>query len=144
MGFQFNWLLKDKVVFVKASGHIQDEDVQWLDKNSLTLLDTAQDNNKLHYIFDNSGVTQQAKVTVVMRMRTPHHKNVGWVVQYGAKTTAMNFLMSTIAQIFRFPQRSAHNLDEALKILQDADHDLPDLRALINERGVVESEIEFS
>src|SRR5688572_12816191 len=127
------WLLEGRIIYSVMEGEITLADIQRYDDTLIEMMLSAT--GITHNIVDIRGITRQANLKDIMRIKAIHHPNSkGWGITIGAMDNGLaRMLTSIIMSLAKARYRDMKNMEEALKFLQDKDISLPDLKPLVDK-----------
>lgn len=128
-----DWLIANKVVYVKFWGDVSVEEIgeAFAKSNTLSL---ASENTPVHFLHSWGDVkTFPRKLHELRRLTTTvkgDSRRIGWVVAYGTENRLMRFLGDVFFQMFRVRFRMFLYEQEAIAFLRYIDPILPDFPEL--------------
>jgi hypothetical protein len=122
------WLIADKVVYVKFWGDVDVAEISVAFYRS-NALSQESNNPPIHFLHDWSAVTSFPKKLHELYRLTKDVKGdsrlVGWVVVFGTENILMRFLGDVFFQLFKVRFKMFQNEDNAIAFLRGVDTTLP-------------------
>jgi len=130
MPFETRWYLRNKVLYVKAIGAIQDIELQALDEEINNMLDSAT-SAKVHFLYDPSEQTAPPRLQALGAMTSPHHPRYGWFVMCSDQNKAVNLAGTYYSNNANLRNQFFSNMEDTLNFLCEVD---PEVAALLAEQ----------
>ena len=125
MPYEASWLVEGRIVMIVGSGNLSKTDIDRMDADMLAYLEDS-DAERVHFIFDASGMVKLPGLSVMSEMRAPKHPAMGWNIVAGDLNRLTRFLVATVARFNRVRFRTFDSVDEAIDFLWNADTTLPE------------------
>lgn len=129
MPVEINWYSPQRVIFVRYTGNISADEMQYLAQNALAMLESAPPDIMLvHSLYDFSALEKMPlNLKLASDTAAPAYSNprMGWVAAYGLGNVYVKYLAQMVGQMFKLRYRFFDTQEEAVQFLQSVDMTLP-------------------
>jgi hypothetical protein len=127
MPFDVSWYLEKRVLYVRVSGIIRDDEIKPFDDVMLRYIEQGE-GQLVHAISDFRAAEKMPAIrTMVRKLSFPSHPQFGWTAFFGFRSPILIMTLSVVPQVFKARFRHLSSLDQALNFLPQVDDTLPDL-----------------
>ncbi len=126
MPYNVEWLMKDRIFEIHASGVVTLEEMEAYSSTIISMLEQSP-YPLIHAIADDAHVESFPRLALFSKIPWLRHPKMGWLVSYGIDQPVARFVGHTAGQITRLRLRLVKDYDEAIEFLQYVDVTLPDL-----------------
>jgi hypothetical protein len=123
MPFETSWCLPNKVIYVKATGAIQDIELEALDDEINQMLDSATADT-VHFLYDPSEQTSPPRLQALGAMTSPRHPRYGWFVMCADQNKAINLAGTYYSSNANLRNRFFSNMEDTLAFLCEIDREV--------------------
>jgi hypothetical protein len=128
------WVLEQRVLFVRVEGHIIGEELIRLDDDVLTHMDQAGATGPVHFVEDVRGMTNAPPLLVSLNLKLIRDPRLGWSISIGAvQNPWIRLVYQSLVVATGIHWRDASSLEQALEYLNRIDPTLPDLTGWISK-----------
>jgi len=128
------WLIPQRLVFVRFTGHLTVEDIGQALEMSMDFVDNSTGEHPIHFLHDWTGLenfpTSIGMIRQSTRRKLKDRSKLGWVIAYGSNQRILRFVSDLTFQVFKIRFRMVDTEAEAVQLLQQIDPTLPSLPAI--------------
>ena len=127
MPFEVSWYLEKRVLYVRVSGIIRDDEMKPFDDVMISYIEQGE-GQLVHALSDFRDAEKMPSIrTMVRKLSFPGHPRFGWTAFFGFRNPILIMTLSVVPQVFGARFRHLNTLDQALHFLPQVDNNLPDL-----------------
>lgn len=125
MPLEVNWAVENRVVLVKAIGHVTEIELDAYDEIVVSYLEQS-DAHLIHLVLEATHLaTMPMKPHFYTELGWATHPKLGWVIPVNLQNKAFRFLVSVVSQLLKNRLRMEDSTEEAIAFLHDIDPTIP-------------------
>lgn len=129
MPYELSWYVPNQVLYIKAVGHIRDEDIDQLDQEVWQSFNQPFE-SCTYFVYDATDQTSIPSLKLLSNFKAIQHPRFKWGVVSGSKNPAITFAAQFWSQTARSHVRFFPTVAAGLEFLNRIDESLPPLREI--------------